>query len=184
MGDAEEPIEDIEATAEEEEQIEAGGPKRRLLGPSMVRVLLYVAAALVMMIISGTVAYLVATRSSTRMGGQRTGPEQVQKKEPLTTFDLGEFSINTSDPVEPHFIKLTIVLAYEGLKNTELQTELNQRRAQLRDVVIKTVGGKKFDELNTEDKREQLKDELKNSINDILMKGQLLAVYFTEFVLT
>ncbi len=50
MGDAEEPIEDIEATAEEEEQIEAGGPKRRLLGPSMVRVLLYVAAALVMIV--------------------------------------------------------------------------------------------------------------------------------------
>jgi flagellar FliL protein len=183
MGDAEEPIEDIESTAEEEEQIEAGGPKRRLFGPSMVRVLLYVAAALVMIVISGTVAFLVAKRSGVQPGGGRISPEQVQKVKPYIPFDLGEFSINTSDPVEPHFIKVTIVLGYEELK-AELQTELNARRAQLRDTVIRTVGGKTYDELNTEDKRAALKKELLGSINDILINGTIKEVYFTEFVLT
>lgn len=183
MGDSEEPIEDIESTAEEEEELEAGAAKRKLFGPSLVRTLLYVAAALVMLVISGTVAYVIARRVGVQPGQERISSEFTERKKPLAQYDLGEFSLNTSDPVEPHFIKITMVLGYEE-GNQLLQTEIVARRPQLRDIVINIVGAKTFSELATQDMRKELKDELLDSINSILKDGQIEEIFFTEFVLT
>jgi flagellar basal body-associated protein FliL len=183
MGDTEEPIEDIEGTAEEEEAIETGRPRRRLLGPPVVKTLIYVAAALVIIIVSATVAYMVARRVGTPSPPDKTSSELIQKQRPLMYFNLEDFSINTSDSDEPHFVKIQIELGYdEG--NVQLQTELNKRRAQLRDTVISIVGAKKYIELNTQDKRDDLKEEIKRRINDILMDGKIKGIAFTEFVLT
>ena len=182
MGDTEETIEDIEETPEEEEAIE-GGPKRKFLGPTMIKTLLYVAAALVLIIVSGTIAYMVAKRVSKAPATEKTSLEYKEKAKPLAYFALQPFSINTSDIEEPHFVKISISLGYEAGK-TDLQTELNARRAQLRDIIISIIGSKKFSDLDTQDKREQLKDEIKRKINDILRNGEIKAVFFTEFVLT
>jgi len=182
MGDTEETIEDIEGTAEEEA---AGveGVRKKFLGPAVVRTLIYVAIALVMIIISGTVAYFIAQRVGTPPAAEKISPEAVEKAKPYWYFALEPFSINTSDIDEPHFVKLTLALGYEVGK-VDLQTELNQRRPQIRDIVIKIVGSKRYTDLNTQDKREALKDEIKNSINDILINGKIKNVVFTEFVLT
>jgi flagellar FliL protein len=182
MGD-EETIEDIEGAAEEEEAIEAGGPRRRLFGPPMTRTLIYIAVALVLIIISGTVAYFVAQRVGTAPSPEKTSPEYAEKQKPLAYFDLSDFSVNTSDTDEPHFLKLTIELGYdEG--NLELQTELNKRRAELRDIVISVVGAKRYNDLNTQDKKDALKKELKDRINEVLMTDKIKKIAFTEFVLT
>ncbi len=182
MADNEETIEDIEETAEEEESLE-GGPKRKLLGPAMVKTLLYVAAALVLIIVSGTIAYIVAKKVGRAPATEKTAEEYREKPKPLAYFSLDPFSINTSDVDEPHFVKITINLGYEAGK-TDLQTELNARRAQLRDIIISIIGSKKYSDLNTQDKREKLKQEIMNKINDVLRTGQIKAVFIVEFVLT
>jgi flagellar FliL protein len=183
MGDTEETIEDIEGGAEEEETLEAGGPRRRLFGPPIMRTLLYVAAALVLVIVSGTVAYFVAQRVGTPPSPEKISPELTEKQKPLWYNDLQDFSVNTSDTDEPHFLKVSIQLGYdEG--NIELQTELNKRRPELRDIVISVVGAKRYSELDTQDEREQLKTELMNRINAVLEADKVKKVVFTEFVLT
>ncbi|KPJ86576.1 MAG: hypothetical protein AMS17_11910 [Spirochaetes bacterium DG_61] len=183
MGDTEEAIEDIEGGAEEEEALEAGGPRRRLFGPPVMKTLLYVAAALVLIIISGTVAYFVAQRVGTPPSPEKISPELTEKMKPLWYLDLQDFSVNTSDTDEPHFLKVAIQLGYdEG--NIELQTELNKRRPELRDIVISVVGAKRYNDLNTQDKREALKTELVNRINAILEVDKIKKIVFTEFVLT
>jgi flagellar FliL protein len=184
MGDPDEAIDDIEGTGEEEETLEAPITGRRLFGPSMVRMLVIIAGALVMIIISGTVAYIVAQRVGKPPQTERTSPERVEKIKPYSYFDLGEFSINTSDTDEPHFVKITLQLGYIGETNVELQTELNKRRAQLRDITISVIGSKKFDDLNTQDKRRELKNDIMERINSILIDGQIKEIAFTEFVLT
>ncbi len=182
MADNEETIEDIEETAEEEEALE-GGPKKKLLGPAMVKTLLYVAAALVLIIVSGTIAYIVAKKVGRAPVVEKTAEEYREKPKPLSYFEMKPFSINTSDVDEPHFVKITINLGYEFGK-TDLQTELNARRAQLRDIIISIIGSKKYSDLNTQDKREKLKEEIKNKINDVLRNGKIKAVFIVEFVLT
>jgi len=182
MADTEETIEDIEETPEEEEAIE-GGPKRKLLGPTMIRTLLYVAAALVLIIVSGTIAYMVAKKVSRAPATEKTAEEYKNVAKPLAYFEMKPFSINTSDIEEPHFVKISLSLGYEAGK-TDLQTELNARRAQLRDIIISIIGSKKYTDLNTQDKRNQLKEEIIRRINDVLRNGEIKAVFFTEFVLT
>ena len=184
MGDPDEAIDDIEGTGEEEEDtLEASMPGRKLFGPSMVRMLVIVAGALIMIIISGTVAYIVSQRVGKPALTEKTSKEKVEKKEPYAYFDLGEFSVNTSDTDEPHFVKINLQLGYKD-PAPELQDELVKRRAQLRDITIDVIGSKKFDDLNTQDKRNELKKDLKENINDILQHGPIEAIAFTEFVLT
>ncbi len=184
MADTEETIEDIEGTAGEEEALEAGGPKRKLLGPRMIRMLLFVAGALVLIVISGTIAYVVAKKVGTPPAPDKESPQQKVKQKPLSYFGLESFSVNTSDTDEPHFLKVTLQLGYEQGTTNELQTELNSRRAQLRDIIISVLGSKRYNDLNTQDKRNDLKEEIKRKINDVLINGEVHQVAFTEFVLT
>jgi flagellar FliL protein len=185
MADTEETIEDIEETAEEE-ALEAGGPRRKLLGPTMVRTLLYIVAALVLIVVSGTIAYFVAKKVGTAPATEKTSPQFEVKTKPYAYFSLESFSINTSDVDEPHFVKVTLELGYEktGTTVSELQTELNERRPQIRDIVIRIVGSKHYSDLDSPDGRQSLRDEIKRRINDKLMNGEIREVVFTEFVLT
>lgn len=184
MADTEETIEDIEGAAEEEETLEAGGPKRKLFGPRMIRMLLFVAGALVLIIISGTIAYIVAKKVGTPPVPEKESPQQMEKQKPLSYYDLSSFSVNTSDTGEPHFLKVTLQLGYEQGTTNELQTELVARKAELRDIVLSILGAKRYTDLNTQDKRENLKEEIKRKINDVLINGEIKKVAFTEFVLT
>ncbi len=182
MGD-EETIEDIEETPEEEESFEGVGPRKKMFGPTVVRTLIFVALALVLIIISGTIAYLVSRRAGAPPATEKTSPEFVEKEDPLSYYPLESFSINTSDTDEPHFVKITLSLGYE-MNKVEIQTELVQRRDQLRDIIISIIGAKRYTDLNTQDKREDLKTELMRRINEILQKGKIKGVAITEFVLT
>ncbi len=183
MGDTEETIEDIEATAEEEETLEAGAQRRRFLGPPVIRTLLYIAAALVLIIISATVAYFVAQRVGTPPSTEKYSPEVTEKAKPLMYFPMESFSVNTSDTDEQHFMKVEIQLGYDEGK-AELQQEILKRRPEIRDIVISIVGAKKYSDLDTQDEREELKKEILNRINAILQAGKIKKVVFTDFVLT
>jgi len=49
--------------------------------------------------------------------------------------------------------------------------------------VISVVGAKRYNDLNTQDKKDALKKELKDRINEVLMTD-IKKIAFTEFVLT
>ncbi|HEB32222.1 MAG TPA: hypothetical protein ENI15_15335 [Spirochaetes bacterium] len=184
MGDPDDEAIDIEEKGDDDEEaLEPAVPGRKLFSPSIVRMLVIVAGALIMIIISGTVAYIVAQRVGKPAPTEKTSPERVEKADPYNYFDLGEFSVNTSDTDEPHFVKINLQLGYSET-TVELQTELGKRRAQLRDITISVIGSKKFDDLNTQDKRNELKKDIMERINSILQDGQIKDIAFTEFVLT
>ena len=182
MADTEETIEDIEGT--EEEETLAVGPQRRLFGPTMIRALLFIAVALVVIILSGTIAFVVARRVNRAPVTGKRSPELAEKRKPLEPMTLEPFSINTSDVGEPHFLRLEVVLGYEQSNTAEFETELIARNEEFRDLIITIVGSKRFDQLNGEENRNRLKEEIKRQINSRLQNGEIEEVYFTEFTLT
>jgi len=182
MADTEETIEDIEG-AEEEETL-AVGPRRKLFGPTMIRTLMFIAVTLVVIIISGTIAFVVARRVNRAPATEKRSPELAEKRDPLTPMSLDPFSINTNDVDEPHFLRLVVVLGYEKGKSAEFETELISRKVEFQDLIITIVGSKQFDQLNGEENRRRLKDEIKRQINSRLQNGEIREVYFTEFTLT
>jgi flagellar FliL protein len=185
MADTEETIEDIEGT-EEEEALEAG-PQRKMLGPTMVRTLMFVAVALVVIIIAATIAFLVAKRVSGRnIPGEKRSPELTEKSEPLQTLDLGSFNINigSRDGDEPHFLQLEIVVAFDKEPPSDFLAELGERRQEFRDIVISVVGSQTYEDLRVSEGIEDLKRELRFMMNSKLQKGEIKTIYIVNFVLT
>ena len=60
--------------------------------------------------------------------------------------------------------------------------ELNQRMPQIKDAILLLIGNKTFNELNDLQGKIQLRAELINKINSILLKGKVKRIYFTDFV--
>ena len=145
---------------------------------------MFIAVALVIIIVSGAIAYVVARRVNRAPVTDKRSPELAEKRDPLTTLSLDPFSINTNDTDETHFLRLVVVLGYEKGTSAEFETELNSRKVEFRDVIITIVGGKGFDDLNEQRDREMLKDEIKRQINSRLQRGEVKEIYFTEFTLT
>ena len=185
MADTEETIEDIEGT-EEEEALEAG-TRRKMLGPTMVRTLMFVAVALVVIIIAATIAFLVAKRVSGRnIPGEKRSPELAEKSAPLQTIPLDSFNINigSRDGDEPHFLQLEIVIAFDKEPPSDFLAELGERKQEFRDIVISVVGSQTYEELRVADGIEKLKRELRFMMNSKLQKGEIKTIYIVNFVLT
>jgi len=105
------------------------------------------------------------------------------KPEPLSVYPVGDFKINTADIDEPHFLRLVLSLGYDG-KNKPLTTELNQRKAEIRDVILRILNSKTKSQLDENVDKERLKEEIKKSINNVLIHGEVQDVYYDEFVIS
>jgi flagellar FliL protein len=68
------------------------------------------------------------------------------------------------------------------LSNQSGYEEMNQRMPQIRDTILMLTSSKTFEELYDVHGKKQLKAELLDELNDMLTKGEAVAVYFTDFV--
>ena len=94
-------------------------------------------------------------------------------------YPLDSFTLNLLSDGGARYIKCTLQLE----QNTDLlQPELDKKTAIIRDVVIRTLTSKTFEEVSTSKGKERLKDELVSKINEILTDGFVKNIYFTDFV--
>jgi flagellar FliL protein len=173
---------------EEKEELEIEAPSEKAeekpkfnLGAIIEWTLSHVLQLVIAAIISGVVAFIVVSQMRAKVSEEITvqaGP--IKKEAPPMTFDLGIFQINTADIDEPHFVRLKIYIAYPE-KNTPLSMELAQRKYQIRDVIISTVSSMKKDELDEPIERQELKERLIKLINNLLVNGEVMDLYFDEF---
>ena len=61
--------------------------------------------------------------------------------------------------------------------------EIKTREPQIRDMLIEILGRRTVEELSTLSVREEIREEIKNSVNGLLQSGQVTGVYFANFVL-
>lgn len=94
-------------------------------------------------------------------------------------FPLQPFTLNLLSDGGARYVKCTIQLE----ENTELlQPELEKKTAIIRDIIIRTLTSKTFEEVSTAKGKERLKDELVGKINEVLTDGFVKNIYFTDFV--
>lgn len=156
----------------EEEQGEGGGGKKKLI--------IIIAAVLVLLIGGGVAAYFL-------MGGEeeKISPEEEQKQAELEAKQVGpmvnieSFIVNIIDDQESRYLKAAITLE---VSNEETSMELQQRMPQIKDSILLLIGNKTFSELNDLQGKIQVRAELINKINGILLKGKVKRIYFTDFV--
>ena len=77
---------------------------------------------------------------------------------------------------------LAVSLAFETTSSA-VKTELEDKEVVVRDAVLDLLSGYTAEELSANDQRDVLKKELLQTTNDLLSKGSVKRLYFTQFVL-
>jgi len=103
----------------------------------------------------------------------------MQAKQVGPMVNIESFIVNILDDQESRYLKAAITLE---VANEEVSVELMQRMAQVKDSILLLIGNKTFSELNDLQGKMQLRAELLNKVNSILLKGKVKRIYFTDFV--
>ena len=96
-----------------------------------------------------------------------------------TTFDAGEYITNLANEGGGRFIEVKIVLAFPEPKMAE---EITNKLPEIQHNINIVLRAQKAEDLAKPKAMEKLADALKNSINSLLLKGNISSVYFTSFV--
>ncbi|MBI4753086.1 flagellar basal body-associated FliL family protein [Candidatus Desantisbacteria bacterium] len=109
-------------------------------------------------------------------------PKKEKKEKPLHDNYIGDFTAKLADIEEPHYVKITdLVLKYDPIKYKLLAAELGERDAEIKDT-INTILISKTSEVNSVKGKEELKEEIKEKINAMLIEGQIPEVLFQVIV--
>ncbi len=105
---------------------------------------------------------------------EKATPEEIGKVIPLETF-----IVNLAGAKGRKVLKVNMELEVKG---AEIVTEIDNRKAQIRDFIIIILSSKTYDEVSTKEGKDALRNEIKDNINTFLSKGKISNVYFTELI--
>ena len=161
------------AQKEETESAEAGGSKKKML--------IIVIAAVVLLIGVGIGVFLfMGTEEEEKISPEQEQAElEKQAKAVGPMVPIAAFIVNILDDEESRYLKASITLEVD---TPEATMEIAQRMPQIKDAILLLIGNKTFGELQDMQGKIQLRAELINKINGILVNGKVKRIYFTDFV--
>ncbi len=156
-------------------------------------VLIIVIVLLVILLIGGgLVAYFLLSGSDEAAATDATAQKQtksmpakrITKRDTdyLTVgpmYPMSQFIVNLLSENGSRFLKTTINLE---LDKPELSAELDKKKPLIRDIIIRVLSSKTFEEVSTMKGKSRLKDEIVSKINNVLTDGQIKNIFFTDFV--
>jgi flagellar FliL protein len=95
-------------------------------------------------------------------------------------YPMDQYIVNLYNEGSSRYLKTT--LNFE-LSSAELSAEMDTKKPLIRDIVIKTLSAKTYEEISTIKGKENLKDELASKVNQVLTDGQINNLFFTDFVI-
>ena len=182
----------------EEEQTEESAQKEKKSSSNMLMIIIIVVLVLII-VIGAVVAVLL-------MGGDEgavdsSAPQRKEKSANAPTtkhiqnasindarpldeigilYPLDTFTVNLKSDSGRRYLKTTISLELSG---AELSTELDTKKAVLRDRIIRILSSKTLEEVSSRKGKQKLSDQIMNALNAMISKGQIKGIYFTEFVI-
>ncbi|SFV50171.1 Flagellar biosynthesis protein FliL [hydrothermal vent metagenome] len=95
-------------------------------------------------------------------------------------YPLDTFTVNLKSDNGRRYLKVTMDLELSG---QELTAELDNKTAVIRDRIIRILTSKTLEEVSSRKGKDKLTQQIKDTLNAMLDDGQILGVYFTEFVI-
>jgi len=95
-------------------------------------------------------------------------------------YPLDQFIVNLFSEDGSRYLKATMNLE---MSVPELATELDAKKPLIRDIIIKALSAKSYEEISTIAGKENLKDEIVGGVNAVLKDGKINNVFFTDFVI-
>lgn len=168
-----------------EEDVAAGqdlevGQKIGFLPAIAIKILKWAAVGIAAIIFIVTVVFITM-----RILNRGTQPQTLPTVSPsyestppiLSTYPIEEIRTRTADD-NPSTVIAKIILGYDE-NNKAIQTELTKRRTQIKDLTRSYFSSKTEKDLHPKND-EQLKVELLDRINRILVQGKVREIYFDE----
>jgi flagellar FliL protein len=135
----------------------------------------------VVMLVVGTV--LGAMALTTKMNVKEA--KEVEKNPmPGPIIAIEDQVYNLGEPNRYMKAAIRLELDVAGMKEKEVPAftdEAKKRLPQIRDLIVTELSGKTYREVATPQGKEQLKEELRLRINQLLQLGQVREVMFTSF---
>lgn len=113
-------------------------------------------------------------------GGGSEGGGHGQGSSSAGHHEIGNLVVNPAEAGGGRFLMVTLSLEVEPQSVTETLTE---RDAEIRDLLNRILGSKTVSELSDIDRRDEIKAEIRKSINQMLEHGKVKKVYTPQYVL-
>ena len=97
--------------------------------------------------------------------------------------EMGEFIINPADTASEYGLRFIKTMISLGVSPASVYSQLELQQPKLRDVIIRIMMSKQVDQLDNPEDREFIKDEIRFAVNRMLHRGEVLQVYFSEFII-
>jgi flagellar FliL protein len=142
--------------------------------PKSNKLLIIIVLLTVVLGAGGAGAYFTLFKTSTEKAGDKKEAERA-----AVFYEMETFMVNLSDPGGKHFLKATVKFK---VSSTGVLEECGARNFELRDLVLMVLSGKETQEIASTEDKLALKKQLMETVNHVLRKGQVLEIYFTEFL--
>lgn len=154
--------------------------------------ILLVVLAVVNMLVVGGVGFMIYKGKQAEKA-KPTVDHVVQGEHQTTEHEKEEAKKITSKPIVPLETFIVNLAGSKGRRvakvNIELEVskldvknEIEGRQAQVRDIIIMILSSKTYEYVSTKEGKNQLRDEIKDTVNAFLSKGKIESVFFTEFI--
>lgn len=97
-------------------------------------------------------------------------------------LDLGGMVVNLSGSTS-RYLRICPVMVIEYENKKKIEKELEEKKYQIKDVLLILLRSKTMEEISTARGVEHLKGQMAAAVNGILESGRVGEVYFTEFLL-
>lgn len=151
---------------------EGGGGSKKLI--------IIISAVVLLLVIAGGAAFFLLGSKEEKLDPEAEAAALAQKAKavgPMVNIDT--FIVNILDDEENRYLKAAITIEVDGPATAD---EINSRLPQVQDAILLLIGNKTFGELRDMQGKMQLRAELINRLNEILSKGKVKRIYFTDFV--
>ncbi|MBS4021282.1 MAG: flagellar basal body-associated FliL family protein [Dethiobacter sp.] len=103
-----------------------------------------------------------------------------QREAKILTSAPMDFTVNLADSNQRRYLKAKIELGYTG---KGLSKEIEKKIPEIRDLIILIFRTKNAAEIGTTEGTHELRLELREALNERLMSGEIVEVFFTEFII-
>lgn len=158
--------------AKDKENAEEGGSKKKMI--------MVIVAVLVLLIGAGVGAFLFLGGEEESLSPEEQQAQlEKQAKQVGPMVNIDTFIVNILDDQQSRYLKAALTLE---LDSQEASLEVGERMPQIKDAILLLLSNKTYSELSDLQGKIQLRAELLNRLNSILLKGKIKHIYFTEFV--
>ncbi len=114
-------------------------------------------------------------------GGEGNNTKVVEEKivrGPMVNLD--PFVVNLADPIGRRYLKTTMDVE---VVDAAAAAALSADMPRIKDTILLLLSSKTFADIDSLDKKLELKDEIVERMNLIVGQGKIINLYFTEFVI-